>query len=181
MVKKMESTIDDLINRRSIRKFTDEQIKDEDLDKILKAGTYAPTGMGKQSPKIVVIRKEEDIRKFSEWNKSFFPVDVPDDLDPLYGGKTLIIVLADSEVPTYIYDGSNVLTNIVNAANAVGVGSCWIYRAKEEFESEKGKELLKKWNIPDSYVGIGHVILGYPDGEKPEPAPRKKDYIYYAD
>jgi nitroreductase len=93
----------------------------------------------------------------------------------------LLIVLADSEVPTYRDDGSSVMTVLVNAAHAVGVGSCWIYRAREEFDSEKGKELLKKWGIPDTYKGIGHVVLGYPDGELPPAAPRKEDYILYVD
>ena len=177
----MNSTIEDLKTRRSIRKFKDEQISDEELKTILEAGTYAPTGRGLQSPKIVVIQNPQTIREFSAWNRSYFPVDVPEDMDPLYGGKTLLIVLADSEIPTYVEDGCSVLAVLVNAAHAVGVGSCWIHRAREEFASEKGKALLKKWGIPETYEGIGHVVLGYPDMEAPEPLPRKEDYIHYVD
>jgi nitroreductase len=177
----MNETIENLKTRRSIRKFKDEQITDEDLKTILEAGTYAPTGRGLQSPKIVVIQNPETIKEFSAWNRSYFPVDVPEDMDPLYGAKTLLIVLADSEVPTYVEDGASVLAVLVNAAHAVGVGSCWIHRAREEFASEKGKELLKEWGIPENYEGIGHVVLGYPGMEAPEPLPRKEDYIHFVD
>ncbi|MEE1336550.1 nitroreductase [Methanobrevibacter sp.] len=177
----MNETIENLKTRRSIRKFKDEQITDEELKTILEAGTYAPTGRGLQSPKIVVIQNPETIKDLSAWNRSFFPVDVPDDMDPFYGAKTLLIVLADGEIPTWKEDGSSVLTVLVNAAHAVGVGSCWIHRAYDEFQSEKGKELLKEWGIPESYEGIGHVVLGYPDMEAPEPLPRKEDYICFVD
>lgn len=177
----MNQTINDLKTRRSIRKFKDEQISDEDLKTILEAGTYAPTGRGLQSPKIVVIQDADKIRELSEWNRSFFPIEVPDDLDPFYGAKTLLIVLADSEIPTYAEDGASVLAVLVNAAHAVGVGSCWIHRAREEFSSKKGKEMLKEWGIDEKYEGIGHVVLGYSDMEAPEPLPRKEDYIHYVD
>ena len=177
----MNQTINDLKTRRSIRKFKDKQITDEELKLILEAGTYAPTGRGLQSPKIVVIQNPDTIKEFSAWNRSFFPGDVPEDLDPFYGAKTLLIVLADSEIPTYVEDGASVLSVLVNAAHAVGVASCWIHRARDEFETEKGKELLKKWNIPDSYEGIGHVVLGYGDMDNPMPLPRKEDYIHYVD
>ncbi len=177
----MNQTIHDLKTRRSIRKFKDEQISDEDLKTILETGTYAPTGRGAQSPKIVVIQDEEKIKELSAWNRSFFPIEVPDDLDPFYGAKTLLIVLADSEMPTWVEDGASVLAVLVNAAHAVGVGSCWIHRARDEFASEKGKALLKEWGIPERYEGIGHVALGYPDMEAPEPLPRKEDYIHFVD
>ena len=177
----MNQTINDIKTRRSIRKFKDKQISDEELKTILEAGTYAPTGRGLQSPKIVVIQNPETIKELSAWNRSFFPVPVPEDLDPFYGCKTLLIVLADSEIPTYVEDGCSVLSVLVNAAHAVGVGSCWIHRAREEFSSEKGKELLKEWGIPETYEGIGHVVLGYADMEAPEPLPRKDDYIQYVD
>ena len=177
----MHQTINDLKTRRSIRKFKDEQISNEDLKIILETGTYAPTGRGAQSPKIVVIQDEEKIKELSAWNRSFFPVEVPDDLDPFYGAKTLLIVLADSEMPTWIEDGASVLAVLVNAAHAVGVGSCWIHRARDEFASPKGKELLKEWGIPERYEGVGHVVLGYADVEAPEPLPRKEDFIHYVD
>ncbi|MDO5860464.1 nitroreductase [Methanobrevibacter sp.] len=177
----MNQTIHDLKTRRSIRKFKDEQISDDDLKIILETGTYAPTGRGAQSPKIVVIQDEEKIKELSAWNRSFFPVEVPEDLDPFYGAKTLLIVLADSEMPTWIEDGASVLTVLVNAAHAVGVGSCWIHRARDEFSSQKGKELLKEWGIPERYEGVGHVVLGYPDMEAPKPLPRKEDYIHFVD
>ena len=120
----MNQTIEDLKTRRSIRKFKEEQISDEELKTILEAGTYAPTARGLQSPKIVVIQNPETIKEFSEWNRSYFPVEIPDDMDPFYGAPTLLIVLADSEVPTFVEDGSSVLAVLVNAAHAVGIASC---------------------------------------------------------
>lgn len=102
-------------------------------------------------------------------------------MDPFYGAKTLLIVLANSEFPTYVEDGASVLAVLVNAAYAVGVGSCWIHRAREEFSSKKGKGLLKECGIPETYEGIGHVVLGYPDMESAEPLPRKEDYIHFVD
>lgn len=177
----MNQTINDLKTRRSIRKFKDKQISDEDLNIILETGTYAPTARGAQSPKIIVIQNPETIKELSAWNRSFFPVEMPEDMDPFYGAKTLLIVLADSEIPTFVEDGSSVLTVLVNAAHAIGVGSCWIHRARDEFSSKKGKELLRKWGIPETYEGVGHVVLGYPDMETPEPIPRKEDYILRID
>lgn len=179
VLKMSQETINDLKTRRSIRKFKEEQISDEDLKTILDAGIYAPTGRGAQSPKIVVIQNPDTIKEFSQWNKTYFP-NAPEDYDPFYGGKTLLIVLADSELPTFVEDGASVLATLVTAAHAIGVGSCWIHRARNEFASDKGKELLKSWGIPESYEGIGHVVLGYPD-EQPEAAPRKEDYIIYVD
>ncbi|MDO4282260.1 MAG: nitroreductase [Clostridia bacterium] len=177
----MESTITDLITRRSIRKFKPEQIKKEELNKILEAGTYAPSGMGAQSSKIVVIQDKDTKNKLSKMNANIiFPDGSKENFDPFYGAPTIVLVLADPNVKTYIEDGSLVLGNLMNAAHAIGIGSCWIHRAKEEFESSEGKELLKKWNIPDSYVGVGHCILGYPaDNILPTAKPRKSDYIVY--
>lgn len=169
----MNETIKNLIERRSCRKYESEQIKDEELNAILKAGEYAPSGMGLQSPKMVVLQNKETIKKLSKLNAKIMGKDI----DPFYSAPTVIVVLADKTKYTYIEDGSLVLGNLMNAAHSLGIGSCWIHRAKEEFATEEGKELLKKWNISDNYVGIGHCILGYPSEKLQEPKPRKEDYI----
>ena len=169
----MNETIKNLIERRSCRKYKSEQIKDEELNEILKAGEYAPTGMGLQSPKMVVLQNKEVIQKLSKLNAKVMGKDI----DPFYSAPTVIVVLADKTKNTYLEDGSLVLGNLMNAASSLGIGSCWIHRAKEEFETEEGKELLKEWNISNDYVGIGHCILGYPDGPLPQPKVRKEDYI----
>ena len=168
----MNETLNTLKSRRSCRGFDGRQISDEQLNAILEAGEYAPTGMGKQSPIMVVLQKKEDIEKLSKMNAAIMGVDI----DPFYGAPTVIIVLADKDCGTYVYDGSLVMGNLMNAAEAVGVESCWIHRAKEEFESEEGKALLKKWGIEGNYEGIGHCVLGF--GEKVPAKPRKSDYIY---
>lgn len=168
----MKETLQDLKTRRSCRKFDGKQISDEQLNAILEAGEYAPTGMGRQSPIMVVIQDKETISKLSKMNAAIMGADT----DPFYGAPTVIIVLADKNIGTYLYDGSLVMGNLMNAAEAVGVQSCWIHRAKEEFESDEGKALLKQWGIEGDYEGIGHCILGY--GEKVPAKPRKENYIY---
>ncbi len=168
----MKETLQDLKTRRSCRKFDGKQISDEQLNAILEAGEYAPTGMGRQSPIMIVIQDKETISKLSKMNAAIMGADT----DPFYGAPTVIIVLADKNIGTYLYDGSLVMGNLMNAAEAVGVQSCWIHRAKEEFESDEGKALLKQWGIEGDYEGIGHCILGY--GEKVPAKPRKENYIY---
>ena len=168
----MKETLQDLKTRRSCRKFDGKQISDEQLNAILEAGEYAPTGMGRQSPIMVVIQDKETISKLSKMNAAIMGADI----DPFYGAPTVVIVLADKNIGTYLYDGSLVMGNLMNAAEAVGVQSCWIHRAKEEFESDEGKALLKQWGIEGDYEGIGHCILGY--GEKVPVKPRKENYIY---
>lgn len=177
----MNETIASLISRRSIRKFKPEQIKDEELNEILKAGTYAPTGMNQQSPKIIVIQNKDVRDKLSRLNSSFlWSNDSNEKFDPFYGAPTVLIVLANKNIKTYIEDGSLVIGNLMNAAYSLGIGSCWIHRAKEEFESADGKKLLSDWNLTDDYVGIGHCILGYPAESLNKDAPaRKSDYITF--
>lgn len=170
----MKATLTDLKTRRSCRKYKPEQIKNEELDAILKAGTYAPTGMGRQSPVIVAIQDKETIAKLSKLNAAV----MGGTSDPFYGAPTVVVVLAPKNIPTYLEDGALVMGNLLNAAHAVGVDSCYIYRAKEVFETKEGKDLLNKWGIKGDYVGIGNCILGYGDeGGVASAAPRKSDYI----
>mgnify|MGYP002536609143 FL=1 len=170
----MNETIKNLIERRSCRKYSSTQIKEDELNSVLKAREYAPTGMGRQSPIILVLQNKEKVEKLSKLNAKIMGTDK----DPFYGAPTVLIVLADKNIGTYKEDGSLVLGNLMNAAYSLGLGSCWIHRAKEEFETDEGKELLKEWNIPENYAGIGHCILGYPE-EKSEAKPRKDGYIRF--
>ncbi len=163
-----------LKERRSVRAYKPEQIKENELNAILEAGKYAPTGRGAQSPVIVVVQDKETIAALSKMNAAVMGRDA----DPFYGAPTVVIVLADKNCNTYVEDGSLVMGNLMNAAYAVGVDSCWIHRAKEMFESEEGKAYLKKWGIEGDYVGVGNCILGYRDGNLPSPKPRKEHYVY---
>ena len=163
-----------LEERRSVRKFLPDQVKEEHLEAILRAGTYAPTGMNRQSPRMVVVQDpavRETLRKMNA------AVMGNPDADPFYGAPTIVIVLADRNVRTAVEDGSLVMGNLMNAAYAVGVDSCWIHRAREEFDSDEGKALLAEWGIEGDWIGIGHCILGYRDGELPEKRARKDGWI----
>lgn len=170
----MNEVLKCLKERRSIRKYKNEQIKDEELNLILEAGTYAATGMGMQSPIMVVVQDAETIAQLSKMNAAV----MDDDSDPFYGAPTVVIVLADRSRGTCVEDGSLVMGNLINAAFSIGVDSCWIHRAKEVFDTEEGKALLKKWGIEGDYVGVGNCILGYRDCELPKPRARKENYIY---
>ena len=150
-------------------------IPQDKLEKIIEAGTYAATGMGKQSPIIVAVTNKELRDKLSAMNAKIMGTNT----DPFYGAPVVLIVLADKSRPTYLYDGSLVMGNLMLEAEAQGIGSCWIHRAKEEFESEEGKEILKSLGIEGDYEGIGHCVLGFADGPAPKAAPRKDSYVYY--
>ncbi len=162
--------------RRSIRAYQDKMPTDESVKRIVEAGTYAPNGLGKQSATIVVVTEKKLRNKLSKMNAAILGTTA----DPFHGAPIVITVLADKKVPTYIYDGALVLGNILNAAHSEGLGSCWVHRAKEIFESKEGKALLKEWNIQGDYEGIGFCTLGYSsDEELPHPRPRKKNYAIY--
>lgn len=170
----MSEVINNMKTRRSIRKYKPDMIPEDVLNRIIEAGTYAATGMGKQSPIIIAVTNKEIRDKFSKMNAEIMGVDS----DPFYGAPVVLIVLADKARPTYVYDGSLVMGNLMLAAHAEGIGSCWIHRAKEEFESAEGKAFLKSLGIEGDYEGIGHCVLGYTDGEEPKAMPRKENYVY---
>ena len=175
----MNDTLKVLETRRSCRNFKPDMIPEETLEQIVRAGTYAPTGMGKQSPIILAVTNKELRDQFSEENRKI--MGAPVGMDPFYGAPVVLVVLADKNRPTHIYDGSLVMGNLMNAAASLGIGSCWIHRAKEVFASEEGKALLKKWGVEGDYEGIGHCVLGYPAGDVPKAKPRKENYVYHVD
>lgn len=172
----MKETLLDIKTRRSCRKYTAEMIKPEELQTVLEAATYAPTGHGSQSPLMVVVQKPELVAKLSELNARVMGAKI----DPFYGAKTLVIVMADRNSRTGIQDACSVMVTLLNAAHAVGLASCWINRAKEMLEFPEGKTLVKEWGIPDHYEGLAVCILGYPaEGGEHEPKPRREDYIKF--
>jgi nitroreductase len=171
----MNETLKVLETRRSCRKFKPDMITEEELQAVIKAGTYAATGMGKQSPIIIAVTNPEKVKEFSKANASIMGADI----DPFYGAPVILVVLANKAIPTYKYDGSLVMGNLLNAAESLGLGSIWIHRAKEEFESDFGKSLLKELKIEGDYEGIGHCALGYRAEPAKEAAPRKEDYVYF--
>ena len=171
----MKTTLQNLKERRSCRSYLPEQITEQELDAVLEAGAYAPTGRGFQAPVLVAIQDPALIARLERQNAAI--MGTPES-KPFYGAPTVVVVLADKSRPTCVYDGSLVMGNLMLAAHSLGLGSCWIHRAKEEFESDEGKALLKQWGVEGEYEGIGHVALGYWDGARPEAAPRKANYIY---
>ncbi len=163
-----------LKSRRSVRKYSDKMVEQEKLDAIMEAATYAPTGMGKQSPVIVLVKDKAVRDKISAMNAKV----MGQDMDPFYGAPVVAIVFGNkAAVPTWYADAALVAGNLLNAAYAVGVDSCYIWRAKEAFESEEGLALLKEWGLDENYVGVANCILGYGEGETPVAKERKEDYV----
>ena len=170
----MNQVIEAMLRRRSCRSYKPEQVREDALQEILLAGTYAASGMGRQSGKIVVVQEKDTIEQLRAMNAA---VMGNPNSDPFYGAPTVCVVLADPDVSTWQEDGSLILGNLMLAASTLGVASCWIHRAQQEFDSPEGKALLEKWGIPTRYRGVGHCILGYAAADLPAAKPRKADYI----
>lgn len=167
--------IENMLTRRSVKKYKPDPVPMELIEKIVEAGTHAASGMNRQSPIILAVTDKQVRDELSELNMKRDPMKR---IDPFYGAPVVLVVLADKSVPTYLYDGSLVMAHLQLAAHALGLGSCWIHRAKETFEMPEGKALLKKLGIEGEYEGIGNCIVGYADVQ-PEAKPRKENWVYY--
>lgn len=167
-----------LRERRSIRSYKSVQIDRETLEKILDAGLYAPSGMNRQPVVLVAVQDRAMRDRLAQMNAQVMGAD----RDPFYGAPTVVVVLVDrSASRTAFEDGCLALGNMLNAAYALGVGSCWIHRAREVFETEEGKALLESWGLHGDYVGIGNCILGYPEGEHPAARERAENRVIHID
>lgn len=173
----MNEVIKAMLERRSIRKFKSDMPKKEDIDAIIEAGLYAANGMGKQAVITIAVTNKQlrdkiskDNCKIGGWDEGF---------DPFYNAPVILIVLAEKNWRNKVYDGSLVIGNMMLAAHSLGLGSIWIHRAKEEFETEEYKKLLKDIGVQGEWEGIGHCAIGYIDGEKPKPAARKENRVYF--
>ena len=162
-----------LLTRRSVRSYQDRQVEEEKLQKVLEAGMYAPTGMNTQSPIMVVVQDKATRDQLSRMNAAVMNGKG----DPFYGAPTVVIVLADSTNRNGFADGCLVMGNLMNAAYSIGLGSCWINRAREMFDTAEGRKMLRGWGVEDKYVGVGSCILGYADCPHPEAKPRKEGYV----
>ncbi len=160
-------------SRRSVRTYKTEPVEEELLNAILEAGTYAPTGGGRQSPTIIAITSKKYRDEIVKLNAEI----MGSNSDPYYGAPVIILVLADGNANTFVEDGSCVLENMMLAASSLGLGSVWVHREREIFDSDKGKALLKAWGLPETMKGVGGIALGYPAAAVGEPAKRKDDYI----
>lgn len=173
----MNEVIKNILERRSVKKYTEEKVKKEDLDQILEAGLYAPSGANKQGAIMVAVQDSEVINQLERLNAKVVGRD-PNLVHNFYGAKTIVLTLADKNVPTSVYDASLVMENMMLAAHSLGLGSCWIHRGKLMFETEEGKEILKGIGVEGEYEGVGICLLGYAAIE-PKAAPRKENRIYY--
>lgn len=170
----MNEVLKSIKERRSVKEFKSDMVPMEIIDQICEAGKWAACGKGAQAGMIVAVTDKETRDKLSRLNAAV----MGSDNDPFYGAPVVLVVLADKSVPTYVYDGSLVMGNLMLAAHSLDVGSCWIHRAKQVFESEEGKAILASLGVEGEWEGIGNCVIGYPDGEVKEPKPRKENWIY---
>ena len=169
--------LENILTRVSVKKYKSDPVPKELIEKIVEAGTHAASGLNRQSPIILAVSNKEIRDKLSYLNAGKDPFGRS---DPFYGAPVVLVVLADKNVPTHVYDGSLVMGNLMLAAHSLGLGSCWIHRAKETFEMEEGKAILKELGIEGEYEGIGNCVIGYAD-VTPEKKPRKENWVYYID
>ncbi len=174
----MNETYDAILTRRSVKKYKDTPVPRELVEKVATAGTYAPSGLNKQSCIILAVTNKDLRDRLSAINAK---VRGQEGTDPFYGAPAVLVVLHDKESWLGVYDGSLVMENMMLAAHSLGLGSCWIHRAKEVFETDEGKEILKELGIEGEYQGVGNCIIGYADGDYPQLKPRKENYVYYVD
>ena len=180
----MNETIQTLKSRRSVRNFSDKPVEKDLIEKIIDAGLWAPSGMGKQASIILAVTNKELRNRLSAMNADIMRAagrGPAEGFDPFYGGPVVLVVLADKSVPTYVYDGALVMGNLMNAAKSLGVDSIWIHRAKEEFDSEEGKAILAEAGVEGDYEGIGHCVLGYASEPAGEGAARKDGRVFWAE
>lgn len=166
-------TLDTIRSRRSCRSYLPTQITEEELSAVLEAGTYAASAMGRQSARILVVQDPADRALLTRMNAAVMGTDS----DPMYGAPTILVVLADANARNAVQDGSLVMGNLMLAAASLGLGSCWINRAREMFDTPEGKALLRRWGVEGDWIGVGNCILGYPAADPKSAAPRKPDYI----
>lgn len=157
--------------RRSCKNFRPDKVADELVAKVVEAGVWAASGRGLQSP-VVVRLKDAGLRsRISAENAAILGREI----DPFYGAPEILLVLVEAGVNTAVCDGSLVLGNMMLAAHSLGLGSCWIHRAREESEKPDGvvAEIVKRLSLPGKYVGVGHLALGYAAAPLPPPPPRR--------
>ncbi len=164
-----------MLTRKSVKKYKSDPVPKELIEQVIEAGLHAPSGLNKQAPVILAVTNKElrdELSKINAGKDPFFRAD------PFYNAPCVLVVLADKSIPTYIYDGSLVMENMLLAAHALGLGACWIHRAKETFELPEGKAILQKLGLTGEYEGIGNCVLGYAD-VVPEKKPRKENRVFW--
>ena len=175
----MTQILETIISRRSCKSYKSDPVPREIVDQVIQAGLYAPSGMNRQPVEILAVTDKATRDQLSRLNAKY---DSAHRADPFYGAPVVLAVVVEKSIPTGINDGSLAMGNMLLAAHSLGIGSCWIHRAKEVFEDEEAKALLRSLGLEGDYLGIAHCVLGYPTDETPAaPLPRKENRVYRID
>lgn len=172
-------TMNLMLTRRSIRKFSPEPVPRTLVEQVIQAGLYAPSTRNSQSTMILAVTRPDLIRRLSEMNRII--MGKAEGVDPFYGAPVVLLVLGEKSWPHRVYDGSLVMGNLMLAAHCLGLGSCWIHRAREEFDSPEGQDILRELGVDGEWEGIGHCVLGYPEEQLPAPPPRKENRVRWVE
>ena len=172
----MNQTIHDILSRRSIRRFRPDPVPKDMLNQVIEAGLYAASGKNHQSAVILAITDPALIKRLSEANRTIW--NKPEGFDPFFGAPAVLVVLDKADWRNRVYDGSLVMGNLMLAAHSLGLGSCWVHRAKEEFEQPEWQELLHSLGLEGEYEGIGHCVIGWPEGDLPDPLTRREGRVF---
>ncbi len=175
----MNEVMKAILERRSVRKYTEEPVSREDLDQIVEAGLWAASGRNRQDVIILAVTDKELRDRLSRANCEIG--GWTESADPFFGAPAVLVVLADKQCPNHVYDGSLVIGNMMLAAHSLGLGSCWIHRARQVFEAEEFKQLLRDLGIQGDWEGIGHCIVGHPAGDPPRVPHRKPDRVFWVE
>jgi len=174
----MNQVLEAIISRRSCKSFKSDPIPQDIVEQVVQAGLYAPSGGNRQPVKILAVTNKETRDQLSRLNSKY---DSAGRIDPFYGAPVVLAVVVEKSIPTALNDGSLALGNMLLAAHSLGIGSCWIHRAREVFEDEEAKALLRSLGLEGDYLGIGHCVLGYPAEPAGAPLPRKENRVFYVD
>ena len=169
----MNAILEAMEKRRSVRKYKPDMVPQDAISSVISAGLYAASGMNRQDTIIIAVTNKEVRDRLSAANAEIMGTKS----DPFYGAPVVLVVLASKTSPTRVYDGSLTLGNMMLAAHSLGLATCWIHRAKQVFEQPAWKEWLKALGLEDQYEGIGHLALGYAEGDLPAARPRKEGRV----
>ena len=173
----MKTCNDIIMERRSVKSYLPEMPKKEDIDKIIASGLAAASGRNMQASVIVAVTNKEIRDKLSAANAAVMGANA----DPFYGAPCVLVVLAETTAHTYVYDGSLTLGNMMLTAHELGLGSCWIHRAKEVMALPEWQEWIKSLDLEGNYEGIGNLVLGYRKGDYPANKERREGRVVYVD
>lgn len=184
----MNEVIENILSRRSVRIYLDEQIKPEDLNAVLEAGYNAPSGCNMQPWHFTVVQNKELINRLNveskkefanSENEMFRKMAENPDLNIFHNAQTIVVISGEKSSPTALIDCSAATQNMLLAAESIGVGTCWVGLITFLFKSEKAKEYIDILQIPEGFEPYYAMSLGYKKYQNAKPPKRRENIINF--